>query len=474
MNVALYPRVSTQEQSEHGYSIGEQTERLKQYCKAMGWNVYDVYTDSGFSGANMERPALQKLIADIKTGNIDKVLVYKLDRLSRSQKDTLYLIEDVFIANGVDFVSMSENFDTATPFGKAMIGILAVFAQLEREQIKERITMGRVARAKQGYYHGGATTPIGYNYQNGELIIDEYEKMLVQEIYSEFLSGKSIRRITTDLNEKGTFHHKSDDGKWVMYTVRSILKNRVYTGEVSFSRKWYQGNHEPIIDKETFEKAQNLLVSRANDFQNKKHNTAVKSYLGGLLYCAHCGAKYAKKKANNSGGYCYYMCLSRSKVKPEYVIDPNCKNKNWNTEKLDKLVFDEIRKIGLDESYIDSIQQETPQDTREDTIKAELAKVDTQINRLIDLYSVGDIPSDNLQSRIKALQERKNNLKQQLDAIEKERQSRLSKKETLTLVQSFSDILDTGTFEQIRLVITSLIDRITIDNDDITIYWKFA
>ena len=154
-------RVSTQEQVKEGYSIPEQTDRLKSYCSAMGWDVFKVYTDAGFSGANTSRPALQELMRDVESHFIEKVVVYKLDRLSRSQKDTLHLIEDVLLSNGCDFVSMNENFDTSTPFGKAMIGILAVFAQLEREQIKERMQMGKDARAKQGLFHGSANNPIG-------------------------------------------------------------------------------------------------------------------------------------------------------------------------------------------------------------------------------------------------------------------------------------------------------------------------
>ena len=121
----------------------------------MGWTVYKVYTDPGYSGASLNRPALQSLIKASQRHSFHKVVVYKLDRLSRSQRDTLTLLEEVFNANGVDFVSMNENFDTSTPFGRATIGILAVFAQLEREQIKERMVMGKDARAKSGKWMGG-------------------------------------------------------------------------------------------------------------------------------------------------------------------------------------------------------------------------------------------------------------------------------------------------------------------------------
>ena len=145
--VAIYVRVSTTNQAEEGYSIDEQIDKLEAYCKIKDWTVYKVYTDGGFSGSNTDRPALEKLIKDANKKKIDTVLVYKLDRLSRSQKDTLFLIEDIFIKNGIEFLSLQENFDTSTPFGKAMIGLLSVFAQLEREQIKERMQLGKLGRA---------------------------------------------------------------------------------------------------------------------------------------------------------------------------------------------------------------------------------------------------------------------------------------------------------------------------------------
>ena len=181
--VFLYVRVSTQEQAKEGYSIDEQIDRLKDYARAKGWIVVNVYVDGGYSGSNTNRPALKDMIKDVEAKKGDCVIVYKLDRLSRSQKDTLELIEDYFLTNNVDFVSMTENFDTSTPFGKAMIGILSVFAQLEREQIKERMSMGREGRAKEGKFHGGGYAPIGYDYVDSQLIINEYEAMQIREIY---------------------------------------------------------------------------------------------------------------------------------------------------------------------------------------------------------------------------------------------------------------------------------------------------
>ena len=178
----MYVRVSSKEQVD-GYSIGEQIERLEKYADAMEWDIIKTFVDPGYSGGNTDRPGLKEMIKEIEKGGVDKVVVYKLDRLSRSQLDTLYLIEKVFLANNTDFVSMSENFDTSTPFGRAMIGILAVFAQLEREQIKERTMVGKEARAKEGKWGGGSTEPIGYNYNIAKdlLEVDEYEAMQVRE-----------------------------------------------------------------------------------------------------------------------------------------------------------------------------------------------------------------------------------------------------------------------------------------------------
>ena len=161
---ALYMRVSTDAQFEEGYSIEQQTEMLTAFCKAKRIENYELYIDPGFSGSNIERPEMQRLIHDIRDGKITHVLVYKLDRLSRSQKDTLYLIEDIFNTHNVTFTSLNENFDTSTPTGKAMLGMMSVFAQLERETIRERTRMGMLGRLKEGYWPGGARTPFGYDY----------------------------------------------------------------------------------------------------------------------------------------------------------------------------------------------------------------------------------------------------------------------------------------------------------------------
>lgn len=228
--VACYVRVSTREQSEHGYSIPEQTDRLKSYCKAMGWKVVKVYTDGGYSGATTDRPALTDLVEASQRHLIDAVVVYKLDRLSRSQKDTLTLIEG-FLEHDVAFISMTESFDTSTPFGRATVGILSCFAQLERENIKERTSIGKEARAKEGKFHGGGFAPIGYDYKGGQLVVNDYEAMQVRLIHELYHQGESFRSIEKIMGGRGLTHK---NGAWYPNSVKRVLLNPLYTGRINY------------------------------------------------------------------------------------------------------------------------------------------------------------------------------------------------------------------------------------------------
>lgn len=477
MLVGLYPRVSTTEQAENGHSIDEQIERMKKYCDAMGWTVYKIYTDAGFSGANTDRPALQQMIKDVENGKLDKVLVYKLDRLSRSQLDTLFLIEKVFLANNTDFVSMCENFDTSTPFGRAMIGILAVFAQLEREQIKERMNMGKAARAKQGKYYGSGHNPLGYDYINGELVVNEFEAMQINRIFNEYANGKAPYTIANELNAAGLKHKY---GAWKHDTIREILTKKTYIGCIKYRNEWYDGIHKPIISVELFNKVQEIMKQKSAEHAkyNRRAGKA-NSYLGGYLECACCTGKYAKyTQTHFKNGfkyqYLYYKCNSRTKKVSYLIKDPNCKNTTWKMNDLDNLVFDEIKKLALDPDYITEIKASKTEDERPAIIQDEIIKIDEQISRLMDLYTIGQMPIDILQDRIHGLNDQKTKLETELNNIAKEQQEKLTHAETLDIVRSFGDILARNDFDEIRATIAALIEKVVIDGENITVHWNFA
>ncbi len=458
--VACYVRVSTDNQIEN-YSIEEQTERLKAYCKVKDWHIHKFYSDAGYSGGNMDRPALKQMLKDIDDNLIDVVVVYKLDRLSRSQKDTLTLIEDSFLKKNIDFVSISENFDTSTSFGRAMIGILSVFAQLEKDQITERFTMGRIGRAKNGYFHGGPTPPTGYDYIDGKLVVNEYEAMQVREVFERFLKGQSINSIRAYMSD----HYTNKYGNWKSHTlVLNILRNCTYIGKVKFRGAVYDGNHKPIISEETFNAAQKLLNSsnRVNS-KAKLQKTPFRAdnLLTGLLVCGNCSARFC-------GNHGYYVCYSRGKTDKRKIKDPNCKNKKWPIKELDELVKNEILNFDFDRTFFTSERNTEPLPDI-DAIDQRINEIDQQINRIIDLYQIGRLSLDQITERI-------NHLQKERDVLTKCKEKTINKAHFEEIKDSFSIskyIFTKGTPDEQRLFLRSLIDCISINNNELCFQWSF-
>jgi len=244
----IYVRVSTEAQEAEGYSLEEQERLCRASIESKEWEYVRTYTDGGFSGKTVDRPALQEMLKDVREGLLDAVMIYKLDRLSRSQKDTLTIIEDYLLPNKVDIVSLKETLDTSTPWGRAMIGILASFNQLDRETIVMRTTMGRRAKAKAGGYTGGRP-PMGYSRKDKELVIDEREAWIVREIFKMHKDGKSHRTISAELEGRGILGR---DRKPIPYTtVGSILRHGdLYRGIKEYAGAKAQGRHPAILQEE--------------------------------------------------------------------------------------------------------------------------------------------------------------------------------------------------------------------------------
>ncbi len=471
MRIILYVRVSTQEQAKEGYSIEEQIERLQKFCEAHKWIVVKIYTDAGYSGGNMDRPALQDLIRDVKAGKADKVLVYKLDRLSRSQKDTLELIEDIFLKNNVDFVSMNENFDTATPFGRAMIGILAVFAQLEREQIKERMSMGREGRAKEGKYRGGGHAPVGYDYVNGELVVNEFEAMQVRELFDSYQSGTSIRELERIFERKG-YTHKY--GSWNNSTMGNVLENVLYIGKMNYHDNVFEGNHPALITQEQFDACQKLRELRAS---NSPTNWSRSTVLGGLLFCKQCGARYGLAISRARGNeYRYYSCYTRKKGSRMMMRGDHCSNKHWRQEDLDAIILGEIRKLAMDPDYIVQIKEDhhsTDISQKIAVIKKEISNINEERSRFMKLYGKGTFTMDEIQAEVESLNSKREKLEAQLAELSAE-DPETTVEEVREIVSNFDDIIEKGSINDKIQLVQSLIDRIELDGEDITIHWKFV
>lgn len=473
--VALYPRVSTLEQARDGYSINEQIERMKKYCEAHDWTVSKIYTDAGYSGGDTERPGLQELIRDAENHRFDAVLVYKLDRLSRSQKDTLTLIEDVFLPNGVNFISMTENFDTSTPFGRAMLGILSVFAQLEREQIKERMEVGKIGRAKEGKWCGSQYVPIGYELDGDDLVINDYEAMQIQEMFRLFNLRISQRRISKILHNKGYTYQNG--GTWAgKHYIRPMLENKHYIGMVSYKGEWYEGNQDPIIDMDTFNKTQEILAEQDADYTKRSKRGT--SLLSGLVHCGHCDNKYFHRRTVDkySGELTYYNCYKRSANTGKWKDLPKeekCKNKIWKANILEEKIVGEIRKLSLEpESFIiESVEDENTAQIK--IIESRIKEVETQISKLMDLYSIGGVDFNTVQDKITPLVAEKERLQITLRNLEV-KDNKISKDDAVEIASSLCEVIDDGSTDETQFLIRELIEKIVIDDEKVHIYWKFV
>jgi len=448
MNIAAYLRVSTDKQADKGYSLSEQEKRIKAYCNSKDWDLVKIYKDPGFTGSNLERPALQSLIEEIDAYDI--VLVNKLDRLSRSQKDTLYLIQDVFAPHGCSFVSIEESFDTTTALGIAMVGILSAFAQLERSQIKERMKMGKEGRARKGLWHGGHYIPTGYDYKDGTLHIND-EAEQVKLIFQMYLDGTSIRDITRFLQQHYTTRYTS----WnYVGTVRRILANPIYIGMVGE----YIGQHEPIIDKETFDKVQVMLEDRK---RGGKTPTG-KHLLTGMIYCGYCGARVRSVSTKlKEKKYSYYRC---GKIDSAQLnkIDHRCELTPKKEEEIDNFVIAEILKAKL--SDIQSKEEIAPVIDN----STEIEKIDKQVQRLIDLYAICGDDVEELAKKIKTLKSKKASLqKMQL------KPKKAIKKHMIHALKIAKETFENGTIEEKRQIVDALISKVVLYNDSIKIEWNF-
>lgn len=299
--VAIYARVSTQEQAENGNSLEFQIEKLKAYCQLHEFKIVGEYVDAGVSGAKSERPALNKLKKDID--KIDIVLIYKLDRLSRSIKDTMYLIEDLFKPNNVNLISLSENFDTSQAMGMATIGMLSTFAQLERETIKERMMAGKIQAVKNGKNIN--KTPFGYIKKDGQLIKDERTKDCVDFIFKKMLEGKSLHE-TVKLLEMSEYNNLR---KWSFVFINRVTKNKVYCGHTEALGEIIKNTHDKYINDKEYNYINELLLERKTH-SSKSQRNKLPAVFRGLISCPKCNRKLTpfSRRRKNGDKSMYYRC----------------------------------------------------------------------------------------------------------------------------------------------------------------------
>ncbi|MDM0460982.1 recombinase family protein [Clostridium perfringens] len=496
--IAIYCRVSTEEQSENGYSIDEQERLLEEWCKKMGYVIYKCYSDRGISGKNIkDRPALKELLSDAKAGKFDMVISWKINRVSRKLEDVLKIV-NLLEKNNITFKSYSEPFETDTPAGRMQFQMMALIGEFERGTIAQNVKMGMIAKAKSGNWCGGRV--LGYDLVpnnspeeekkgKNKLEINEKEAEIVRFIFNEYSKGKGYKAITNQINKLGYKTKKGNN--FSVGSIRDILTNPVYIGEIRYNvrQNWSEkrrrninpnpirvkGKHEAIIDRELWDKVQLILESK----KGKPSRIYDGEYpLTGILRCPKCGAGMVISRTTNT-------LADGTKKRIAYYCCGNWKNKgtsvcNSNTIRVDKAneyVFKKIEELVSNEAMIKAVVKNINKE-RKDKVKPakrllgdidkELEKLDKRKRKIFEAYEDDILTKEEFQTRkdelnekIRILEEEKKPL---LNTISEDISEEIPYEFIKDILMNFSKILNSSVSrEQQKKLLHMIISEITMN-----------
>ncbi|MDU5777208.1 MAG: recombinase family protein [Clostridium perfringens] len=496
--IAIYCRVSTDEQAEFGYSIDEQKRLLEEWCKANDYIIYKCYSDRGISGKNIkDRPALKELLSDAKAGKFDMVISWKINRVSRKLEDVLKIV-NILEKNNITFKSYSEPFETDTPAGRMQFQMMALIGEFERGTIAQNVKMGMIAKAKSGSWCGGRV--LGYDLVpnnspeeekkgKNKLEINEKEAEIVRFIFNEYSKGKGYKAITNQINKLG---YKTKKGNsFAVGAIRDILTNPVYIGEIRYNvrQNWSEkrrrninpnpirvkGKHKAIIDKELWDKVQLILESK----KGKPSRIYDGEYpLTGILRCPKCGAGMVISRTTNT-------LADGSKKRIAYYCCGNWKNKgtgvcNSNTIRVDKAneyVFKKIEELVSNEAIVKAVVKNINKERKEKVkpakrllgdIDKELEKLDKRKRKIFEAYEDDiltkeefQIRKDELNEKIRILEEEKKPL---LKTISEDVSEEIPYEFIKDILMNFSKILNSSVIrEQQKKLLHMIISEITMN-----------
>ena len=361
---AIYTRKSTDEGLDQDFnSLDAQRESCASYIasqKHEGWvMVPDRFDDGGFTGANIERPALKRLMAKVEAGEVDVVVIYKLDRLTRSIRD-FGRIMDVFEVTNAKIVAVTQEINTTTSIGRLNLHVLLSFAQFEREMTGERTRDKIRAARRKGKWTGGYI-PLGYDQPKGEkrIVPNEDEAETVREIFRMYLEMRSLTALVTELNRRGwttkrwtTLDGKSWGGQsWSKGTIQRLLTNRNYIGQVRHGSEYFPAEHAAILDESLFNKVQTAM---GHGRKHGAHRNSFGYLLKGLLICGACGSAMTPTTTQKENvSYRYYRCVSIEKKGTDA-----CPVRYAPAEPLEQFVVDHLRQLGKDPALVEEAVKE--------------------------------------------------------------------------------------------------------------------
>jgi site-specific DNA recombinase len=442
---AIYTRKSTEEGLEQEFnSLDAQRESAEAFIRSQaheGWTCLpDRYDDGGFTGGNMDRPALQRLLADIAAGKIDLVVTYKVDRLSRSLLDFAKMME-AFEQYGVSFVSVTQQFNTATSMGRLVLNVLLSFAQFEREIIAERTRDKMAATRRKGKWSGGMPV-LGYDLdpRGRRLHVNEEEATHVRAIFALYLEHQSLLPVVQELARRGwvgkcwqTRQGRQRGGRpFTKTSLYRLLTNVIYAGKVRYKDEIHDGEQPALIDGDTFQRVQALLKSHGPEV-GPPSLQRFSALLKGLLRCVCCDCAMTPAHTTRKGGlrYRYYTCVQAQKSGW-----PSCPTKSIPAQPIEQLVVEQIQRLGRDPQVLEQMlttvrhqdEARVAEWERERVaLERDLLRGQSEVRKL--LAEVGSGASSNsavtrlaeLQARLAQVEQRLTRLRGQMEALQQER-----------------------------------------------------
>ena len=428
VRVAIYTRKSVTEGLDQEFnSLDAQRQAIEHYVssqEAEGWIALpERYDDGGYTGASTNRPAFQKLLADIEAGGIDVIAVYKLDRLSRSIADFTRLME-LFQDRGVTFVSVTQQFSTSTPVGRMTLNLLATFAEFEREVIAERTRDKMLAARRKGMWTGGRPV-LGYDVVEKKLVVNDPESEQVREIFQLYLDLGSLLSVVGELNRRGwrnkTWTTKAGQlvvgGKFNKGTIQQLLTNPLYVGKVRAGDELHEGQHAAIVGEEVWHAVQAQLRANGRRGGPRRRSDAL---LAGLLHCGTCGAAMGRHFTSRGGRrYGSYVCQRYMKEGAAA-----CPKSRVPAGLIEALVMERIRTIGRDARLVAQVVAEAKQEleARRPALQAEVGRLEPDRRRLTQerdnlLQAVGERSTPSLVRRLAEVDEAVGELERRRDEL---------------------------------------------------------
>jgi site-specific DNA recombinase len=475
---AIYTRKSTEEGLNMEFnSLDAQREAAEAFINSQrheGWLVLpEQYDDGGFSGGNMERPALQRLLLDVEAGKVDAIVVYKVDRLSRSLLDFSRIMETLD-RQGCSFVSVTQQFNTTHSMGRLTLNILLSFAQFEREIISERTRDKMSAARRKGKWVGGSVI-LGYDLdrQARKLVINEDEAHQVREIFGLYQKHRSILGTVEELNHRGvprkSWTAKSGKlaggGQWTVSNLTLLLTNPHYLGKVDYQGKIYEGEQKPIIDTETWNRTQALL-DRSPRKSDVAKRTKFSGLLKGLLKCGSCGCSMIHTyTCKGTTRYRYYVCLKSTKQGAK-----TCATRSIPAQEIEDFVVDRIATIGSDPELIRRVEMSVSaqRQARLSSFEAEKAEMGKSLRNQAKMVA-GIVELPNAATRLAELEEqlrvgeaRLAELAREEDAI---RSGEIPEGEVALVLGSFRTLFDSMPPTHRARAMELLLQQVTYDRE---------